>query len=463
MPRVHARHVSPLTGLMLVSFAGCATVDPRPDYERAREEIRATTGVEAVHDPDEAPLRAEEITAILVDGLSLGEAVQLALVNNRRLHAGFLGLGVARAEHVQAGLLRNPSLSLALLVPEPAGRVRWTADLLGSVAEIWQIPSRQALAAAGIEQKLLELAGFASQLAAATRQAYLQSVGARAARSVARENAELARQSLAGIRQQVEEGVATRTDEGLAESLALGAELVFQRSQREVVSSTRELAALLSLERDLLDVPLSDPLPEAVWPETEREALVAASLALRPDVRAAEHAVAAARERVSLERRRRSPEVDLGLSIERPEGESSADWLAGPAGTIELPLFDQNQAQVSRAELELGERRKEHEALVAEAVQQVRAALDRAEVAARAAAFARDELVPQAERSASLAEMAYRLGDTTVLTLLEARRTVLAARQTEIEARLEAALSGIDVERATGAPLETLASAGHRP
>ncbi len=441
-----------LGALAALSLAGCAAVDPRPDYDRARQEIQATTGVEEVHDPDAPVLSEDEIGAFLEGGLGLTEAARLALLNNRRLQAGFLALGVARSEYVQAGLLENPSLSLAFLFPDAGGRVRWTADLLGSVAEIWQLPARQALAQAGLEQRILELSRFAGQLVAATKEAYFESVAARVTRSVARANVELARRSLAGVRRQVEEGVASKTDEGLAESLALGAELSFQRTEREEVSALRELAALLSLGEDLLVVTLTDPLPEPGFQAFVREGLVERSLNARVDVRAAERAVAAAEERVALERRRRFG-LSAGVSAERPEGGSSADLLVGPAAAVELPVFDQNQAQVSRAEYELAQRRKEREALLAEASQEVRAALDKAEVASRAALFTRNELVPQAERSASLAEKAYELGDTTVLTLLQAQKAALEARRTEIEALLEAALSRIELERAAGSPL----------
>jgi cobalt-zinc-cadmium efflux system outer membrane protein len=172
--------------------AGCASVDPRADHERARQEIRATTGAEEVHDPDAPVLSEAEIQASLADGLGLTEATQLVLLNNRRLQAGFLALGVARAEYVQAGLLENPSLSLAFLFPSGGGRVRWTADLLGSVTEIWQLPAREALARAGLEQRILELSRFAGELVAATREAYLRGVAARERRALAREDLELA-------------------------------------------------------------------------------------------------------------------------------------------------------------------------------------------------------------------------------------------------------------------------------
>lgn len=450
-----SQHLRGFGALAAMSFAGCATVDPRPDYERARGEILAITGEEAIHDPEQPVLSDEEIQAVLADGLGRTEATRLALLNNRRLQAGFLALGVARADYQQAGLLENPSLSLAFLFPDTGGRVRWTADLVASVAEIWQIPARKALAQEGLEQRILELSRFAGELVAATREAYFESVAAREARSVARTNLELARRSLEGVRRQVGAGVASKTDEGLAESLYLAAELSFRRTEREEVAGTRRLAALLSMRQDLLSVMLTDPLPDPAVLVLEREALVAASLRTRPDLRAADRAVAAALARVALERRRRFPELSVGLSAERPEGGSSADLLVGPAVALELPLFDQNQAQESRAEFELAERRKEHEALMAEVSQEVRAALDKAEVASRAAAFARDELRPQAERSALLAEKAYELGDTTVLTLLQAQKAVLEARRTEIETLLEAALSRIDLERAAGAPLTT--------
>src|SRR5688572_18401928 len=220
--------------------SSCATVDPRADFERAAQAIRATTGEEEVFDPNAPLLTPVEIQAALADGLGLKEATGLVLLNNRRLQAGFLALGVSRADFVQAGLLENPSLSLAFLFPDAGGRVRWTADLVGSVAEIWQIPSRKPLARAGLEQRILELSRFAGELVAATKMAYFEGVAAREARSIGRANLELARRSLEGVRRQVAEGVASKTDESLAEGLALGAELSFQRAERGEVMATRK-------------------------------------------------------------------------------------------------------------------------------------------------------------------------------------------------------------------------------
>jgi outer membrane protein TolC len=439
--------------LVTASCAACATVDPQPDFDRARKEIASTTGEEAVWDPSRAVLSDGEIRATLAGGLTSSEATRLALLNNRRLQAGFLGLGVARADYVQAGLLDNPNSSLAFLFPDPGSRVRWTADLFGNIAKLWQIPAQQALAEAGLEQRLLDLSRFAGELVAETRSAYFECVAARASSAIERANLDLAQRALEGVRRQVQEGLASSADESLARSSFLEAELERRRAEGVEARVMRKLAALLSIDDDLLVVEFADALPAPSAPEFEREALVARSSTVRPDLLAAQRAVATAELGLALERRRTFARVDAGVSFERPEGESTSNGFIGPGVAFELPLFDQNQVQVRRAEFELAERHKELEALLAEAAQDVRAALDGAQNAARTAAFARDELLVEAERSSTLAQRAYELGDATVLTLLAAQRSVLAARRAVIGATLTAAQSRIALERAVGAPL----------
>lgn len=444
--------------LSLAAAGACASVDPGPDYDAARAQIRATTGVEQVYDPRAQDETVDALDAALADGLGLEEAARLALLHNRALQAGFLGLGVARADFVQAGLLENPSLGLAFLFPDGGGRVRWTADLLWSVNELWEIPAREALAREGIEQRVLELSRLAGELVAAVQTAYLEGVAAREGLELARADLELARRSLAGVRRQVEAGAATRTDESLAESLALSAELTLQRADRARSTALRELAALLSLERDLSGVELVDALPVPEAPPWSAEALVETGLQARPDLRAADRALAVAERRAELERLRRFPELSLGVSAERPESGADTDLLVGPSAALELPLFDRNQAQVSRAEHEAAQIRREREALAAQVAQQVRAALDRAAIAARAAGFAVEELVPQAERGAALSARAYELGDTTVLALLSTQRAALEARRVGLETRLEAALARLELARVVGRPPQEVAA-----
>jgi outer membrane protein TolC len=63
------------------------------------------------------------------------------------------------------------------------------------------------------------------------------------------------------------------------------------------------------------------------------------------------------------------------------------------------------------------------------------------------------QLLPEAERSHDLAARALALGNVTVLATLEGQRAVLAARESLVRSRLEAALARVELERALGAPL----------
>src|SRR5207247_6487794 len=51
---------------------------------------------------------AQEVHALLQDTLTVDGAIQVALLNNRNLQALYAELGVAQADLVQAGLLKNP-------------------------------------------------------------------------------------------------------------------------------------------------------------------------------------------------------------------------------------------------------------------------------------------------------------------------------------------------------------------
>jgi cobalt-zinc-cadmium efflux system outer membrane protein len=442
----------------LAILAACATVDPSPDHEEARLLIRQSTEREEVFDPSAAPMSEADVDAVLQDGLSLDEALRLALLDNRHLQAGFLGLGVARAEFVQAGLLRNPSLGVAFLLPSGGGRPKIAIDVFESIVDLWEIPSRKRLARSELSQQILDLSRFAGELVADTKDAYFRSVAARELRATAGENLELTRQSFVTVQQRVAEGVATTTEESLARNAMLAAELAARRSERDDVVAKRRLASLLSLESDVISVPLTDALPAPALLEFDRETLVARGRESRLDVRAAVSAVLAAEDQLGLEKSRVFPSVELGVSLERPEHGASVDLLAGPAAKLDVPVFDQNQAKVAGARYRVEAMRRELAALLAEVGQDVRAAVDRATSAARTAQFAADELLPQAEQGAALARSSFDLGGVTLPSLLESQRAVLTAREHRIEALLEAALAQVELERAAGGPIAKLAS-----
>jgi outer membrane protein, heavy metal efflux system len=436
---------------VVVASVGCAKVDPAPDFARAHRLIESSTGLSS--QPGEIPTAMSR--AVLADGLTLDEALRLALLNNRQLQAEFMTIGVAKADLSQAGLLSNPTLSLLFLLPTSGGQADIQAAIAQSISDLWQLPGRKRVARAELDQAVLRVSRSAGELVADTRDTYFDAIAARESVAVARESVVLSRRSLDSVRAQVQAGVASRVDENLAQGQALTAELALQRAERDAAVAVRRLASLLSVQEDLLDVPLVDTLPHPRLSDVDRERLVERARENRLDLKAAAAAARAAERRLAAERVKAIPSVQVGAGFERPEDKTASELL-GPSFDLDIPVFDQNQAQVGKARYGYLRERNLYEDLFLRLAQEVRAASDRARASVGAATFVRDELLPQAESSVQLAQRAFELGDTTLLTLLEAQRTVLQARQSYIDARLEAAKAMSGLERAAGVPLNEL-------
>lgn len=64
-----------LTGGLAVTSAGCATVNPRPDFQRTARIIAQHTGIDDTYDPQAEALVEAKVSALVADGLTTNEAV----------------------------------------------------------------------------------------------------------------------------------------------------------------------------------------------------------------------------------------------------------------------------------------------------------------------------------------------------------------------------------------------------
>jgi len=141
----------------------------------------------------------------------------------------------------------------------------------------------------------------------------------------------------------------------------------------------------------------------------------------------------------------------------------TTDYVTGPTLSMELPVFDQNQAQVARAEFELLQANYLKDAIGREIVQESWAVHARAKTAFETSGFMRDELLPLRENGLRLAREAYRVGSATLLTVLDAKRRLLEARAGYIDVQAAAGLARVDLERIAGQPFATLAAPNEQP
>ena len=476
---------------------GCATVNPQQDYTRARELIQKSTGFERAYNPEEVGLSEDEMNATLADGLTLEEAVQLALLNNRQLQVAFLDIGIARADLVQSGLFSNPSLGVGVLFPSGGGQSNIQADIAQNIVQIWQMPVKKRSAEHSLERKIVTVARLAGELVAETRRSYYLGVAAQDLVEIAQQNLALVTKSYDAISAMRAAGAASLLDDNLQRGEVLRAELGLRDAGLVALNAKRSLARLFSLDQAVEELTLTDTLPEFISPTLDSDSLIARARNHRLDLQALSEAVVTNEAAVELEYLRVFPEVSVGVGGERLESRGQAgrnvaadfvrsslrsgsptipaiqtrreraavdrqeiDYMWGPNLSVTLPVFDQNQAQIARAQYARIQAVKSYEDLYLSIAQDIRIAVDRASVLWTNVTFYRESLLPQAQKNLEFTDAAYKAGSTNVLTLLESQRALLETRREYVVAWSNASISLSDLERAVGLPLATATTEG---
>lgn len=349
--------------------------------------------------------------------LSEQDAVAIALWNNSALQATLKNLGVAQAEVLDAGLLRNPSFQVLL----PVAAKPFEFLLQWPVETFWQRPRRVALARMNLSQVSQTLVQAGLDVARDVRIAHAELALAERRRAVAAEALRLRRRIAELTQKRLEAGDISEFDANLARIDARSMEEIASRFAQEAEAARERLRLTLGLRGTKVDLSAAEsPVDTGMPPELER--LLATAMEARPDLRAAELAIEAALRNARWERSRVFALVGPLLSVK--ETGSPIQNRSGPGLQADLPIVNRNHGQIRRADAE-AERaailylaaRDRIEAEVREARIQLLQALE-------SLRLIRTEILPAVQKSIQLAEKAYAEGEFSFLTVLEANRQI---------------------------------------
>lgn len=389
----------------------------------------------------------------LEDGLSEDEAIAIALWNNPALQAELATLGLARADVIEAGQLRNPNLTL--IFP-------FSSRVLESVANwpfdaIWQRPRR--VAAAKLEQDRLSqsLVTNALDLVRDVRLAYadysLAQLRAQVATQVSSERGEIA----VIINAQFRAGEISELETNASQVEAKLAEEQAARLSYEVTATKDRLRSLLGLNPN-------DPafnLNPIASPQTDRVVAVNASnsapadplgelfkqaLDARPELKAAELAIEAAGQRAKWEQSK----ILAVSAIAKEYGKGVNGFEQGPGLQIDLPIFHRNQGAISRAEAEIERAAKQLTATRHRITLEVQQSYTQLEQAGESLRQWRSNVLPQIEQEVSLARKSYSAGDMSYLSALQTAQRLTDARLREIEFQASLVRAKAQLERSIG-------------
>lgn len=379
----------------------------------------------------------------LDDGLTRDEAISIALWRSPDFVASLAELEVARAAVFDAGLLRDPVLTLLF----PVGPKQLEATLNLPIDALWLRDRRVAVADAQAQRLASELASRGLDLVRDVQRDFDELRLAVESERLEQSNAsawnEIAR--LETLRVEIGEAAPVAASDALV--AARTAEERRNVAQERIANAELALARRMGLDPESSFVGslrngLREDRPEELGdapprPTPSEAVLLHTALACRPELRAAEMSMEDAGERMGLAREevwRVSALID-----ENAQGIKGAEF--GPGLVATLPIFAGAKGARARAAADLQVASARYAAVLARIAFEVRDAVARMQAAERASAQWRERIVPQARASVEAARRGHENG---ALSSLDVRRNQLL----ELDAQLQATRAAADVRNA---------------
>ena len=412
------KHVITVTA---VALAGCVGVDTHKDFAALQHDVAARTGV-AVHWHDGSPADREadaKVIDLLARPLTADAAVQIALLNNRRLQAAYESLGVAQADLVAAGLLRNPVFDAAYRFGEAGTSARIDLGLTLNFLDLLFVNARRSVAAAGLDVAKAETTTAVLDLAVRTREAFYDCQAAEQAVDLRRQIAGATEASADLTRKLRDAGNITSLALASEQALHAEAELALEAATADAGAARETLSALLGVWGGQTAWTVDGRLPDPTAEELPVDGVERNAVAANAELHAARARVAAAMQTLGVSR----PlgllsDVELGINVERESGE----WFTGPSVALPVPLFSQGQPAVARAAAELRRDRAELYATAVEVRSATRAAHARVASLRRQVDTAKQTVLPLRERVVQETQLQYNAMQVGAFQLLSAKR-----------------------------------------
>ena len=380
--------------------------------------------------------------------ITLDEAIQMALQHNHNLLAARTTIPQAEAEETTANLRPNPSLFADweyLPLGSPAHQNpnlyggHSTSDYLHDNTE-GDIGLSYLLERGKKRQHRLQAA---KDITAQTRSLVTDNergltfsvASLFVSVQLAQSTIELAEKDLKSFQKTVELGElrfnkgAISEDDYLKIKLQLlQFETDYQQAELAKIQALSDLRQLLGYESVSADYDVAGPFDYQPL-NGNLEDFQLKALQNRPDLRAAQQGVTAARSQYELQRAIGKPDV----TVQGNYSHVNAINAATVYGSIPLPIFNRNQGEIARTRLAIIQAQEQEKATNGQALTDVRDAYGGLRVSDRIVQLYRSGYLEVAQKDRDIAEYAYQRGAVSLLDFLDAERnyraTQLAYRQ----------------------------------
>lgn len=333
-------------------MAGCASVPEDAQFTKVADQVEERSGLKVAWNVGipKHPDVSTHIKDLLGKPLTADSSVQVALLNNPGLQAKYAELGIAQADLIQAGLFTNPTIGGLFTFPEKGGSTNLTFDLAFNFLDILMIPLRKAVAESEFEEVQLKMIKFTIDLATQTRQAYF-------AAQASQQLKEIFDQVLTSTTASYEVAKVLRQAGNISElelsherSLYEQSKVDVLKAEANVYQSKLKLMSLMGVKSPDVQIQIDNKLPDLpkqdfysglLAEEGTEKSIDLAILKQRLETLGHRYHVTNITALI--------PSFGLGGEAEREEGH----WEFGPTLEFTLPIFDQGQPAIAKAQFEI--------------------------------------------------------------------------------------------------------------
>lgn len=453
------RFIALFTTLMYIGvLTGCVSVPKEAGFPDVQNIIEQRIG-RRLHwnqGTSEDAAVVDAVRSMLQQELTIDEAVQIALLNNRSLQATYEELGIAQADLVQAGLLRNPLFGASFRFPDKTvGGHRSTNTEFSVVQDFLDLlilPMRKKVASAQFEQAKLRVGNAVLNLTAEVRSFYYTLQADEQTLEMRRTVLEATETAVDIATRQHDAGTLKMLDLANQQGFHDQAKLDMTRTDILIVADRERLNRLMGLWGADTTWKLPERLPELPESEIPLEHLESIAVSQRLDLAAARQETQVIAHALSLTRKYRYFYVfDVGVDTEHDVADDVN--FTGPNVTIELPIFDQRQAEIARLESLLRQSQQRLSSLAIDIRSEVREVRNRLLTARNMVKYYQQVILPLRQRIVDESQLYYNGMLIGVYELLLAKQNQINAGREYIETLRDYWIAESDLDRAVGGRL----------
>ena len=400
-----ARRCTAVAVVTAAVMSGCASFSPDGgmDDVRGLAQERIGAPARALRGPGDPGDARAAVDALLRQPLTADAAVEVALLNNPALQARLAELGIAEADLVQSGRIRNPVFAYSNKRNAHATTI--DRAIIVSVASLVTLPLALEIEQRRFQETKTAVAAEVVATAAAARQAYYRAVAAQQMVAYYAQVKEAAEAGAELARRMAQVGNFSRLAHMREQAFYADATAQLARAELAAVVEREQLTRLLGIAADAPAFTLPARLPDLPPAPAALDSALQTAMDRRLDVQLARLEAESVAKNLGLVRATRFVNVlDVGYTNESETGESRKN---GYEIVLELPLFDWGDARVARAEAQYRQALARTAAAAVNARSEVREAYAAYRTAYDLARHYRDEVVPLKKRIADEALLRY--------------------------------------------------------